>query len=187
MASGTQGQSFARTWLFVDSAKESKERGRLHAVRESARQRRWQNEQNRLNAGKADIVKSGSLSWQNPKDPSLSKTDQTSDDDGESDSDMDIPGESASKSKSLSPIALRSCKSSISSKRRRSLGAITGNSILQKPSQSCIPDSLSPRSILGAGRVNPFDTYPAPNSMQTLDGLVDFCKFVLNFERKISN
>jgi hypothetical protein len=179
MTSGMGNQSFERAWHFVDAADKDTQKTYRLAIRESARRRRWQNKKNGLDAGQTHIAKPGSTPRRKSKD-SLNQTDQTSDDDWESDSNGDVPAESDSDSKSSFQKTLRYCKFPISSKNRRPLRTITVNPLLQKPSQSDLPLSLRPRSILGAGRTNPFDTYPAPNSMQKVDILVDFCELALS-------
>jgi hypothetical protein len=172
MASGTGNHSFVRAWHFVDSA-DSKTTRRLHAVREAARRRKWQDEQERLKTGKGSIVQVNPLPSRRPRKLSSGRRSQACDSDSESDND----GPSAAKSSdTLSQMKLEGYKSFVFRSRRQPLRPIKRNQHLQKQAQSTVL-SPNPYFMLGSARGNPFDTYPISNSGQKLDILTNSCVF----------
>jgi hypothetical protein len=156
MASRTESHSFVRAWHFVDSAEnDSKTTHRLHAVREAARRRKWQDEQERLKAGK------GNIAQVNPSDndgPSAAESSDTSD------------------TTPLSQMKLEGYKSLVFRSRRQPLRPIKGNQHFQKSTQFTVL-SPSPHFMLGSARGNPFDTYPISNPGQKLDIFINSCVF----------
>jgi hypothetical protein len=179
MASGTGRQSFVPSWHFVNAAdKESKLKYRVHAIRESARRRKWQDEKRQSNTSQSKIIRARPRPWRISKDLCSNGIDQKSDDDWESDDDDDSSCESGniSRSTSSSQKSVQSLSSSLSSSKRQPSSPVKGDSRLQKSYETLFLSSSNPQSILDSGRTNPFDTYPAPNSDQKLDILTDFCK-----------
>jgi hypothetical protein len=188
MASGTGNQSFVRTWHFVDPAeKDSKTSRRLHAVREAARRKKWQDEQERLKAGKGGITQVNPLPSRRPRKVSSGRRGQGCDNDLESDIDGQSLAESGNTldTTPLSQMKLESYKSLAFRTRRQPLRSIQGNQYLQKPIQSIVLSS-SPHVILGSGKANPFDTYPVPNPDQKLDILIDSCRFNISLSIELN-
>ena len=178
MGSGTGSQSFTRAWHFVDPAdKDSKKTCRLHAMRETARRRKWQAEKDRLKAGRSNIVLARPLPLGRSNKLSSVRIDQTCDDGWESDNGGDSPEESSNKSRPTTPSQKKpeGRKSLNSRSVLKPLSPTKGSRHRQNSCQSIVP-SASPKCILGTGRANPFDTYPVPNSDQKLDILTDSCK-----------
>jgi hypothetical protein len=173
MASENKTNIFVTSWRFVDpSDKESSKQGRLHAMREAARRQKWRREMSRKNGPKA-----GSLVRDGLNDVSeamrLDKDEAGSDEDAESQCSASTKSTSSS---SESEWRLR-LHSATRAKRKSPLAVTaTASSPSLEPCDIILAPSPNPMSILGAGRTNPFDTYPVPNTDQRLDILTDTCK-----------
>jgi hypothetical protein len=158
----TNPKEFVNTWRFVDSSdKESRKQSRLHAVRESARKHRWLQEKRQSKSGDE----------KSPIRPSYGRTaGSVTSEDGDSTSD------SPDTSQGNSQIVLRhrwpfSRKSS-------PLGKHDFASPSNSPSSSFPP---SPKSVLAAGSIDPFEAFPVPNTNRHVDSLADFCEPLYHF------
>lgn len=168
MATRKENSNFIVSWHFVNpSDAESRRQSRIHAMRESSRKQKWLQEQERSTAS---VVKSTPLIWQRADDDSYDQTTGESTRSDEGDSTLD----SKSKTKRTSQV-LRTFKSRPSSTR----GSPQPKSGPRQPSESFLALShIDPKSILGAGRTDPFAAFPVSNLNNHVDSLADFCKFM---------
>jgi hypothetical protein len=173
MASQNKTNIFVTSWRFVDpSDRESSKQGRLHAMRETARRQKWRKEMSRKNG-----LKAGSLARCGLNDVSEAMT--LDEDEAGSDEYAESQCSASTKSTSSSLESERRLRLHRATRaKRKSPLAVTTTA----PSPSLeafgiiLAPSPNPMSILGAGRTNPFDTYPVPNTDQRLDILTDICK-----------
>lgn len=176
MASENRADVFVTSWRFVDSAdKESSKQARLHAMREANRRQKWRKETLRKNSPRTE-----SRGQDAPSD--ATEAEMVEEDGAGSDEDVESLCSDKTKSTSSSESERRRRLHRTARAKRKSPLAVT----TAVPSRSLesfdIESRLDPRplSLLGAGRANPFDTYPAPNTDQRLDILTDTCTVILN-------
>lgn len=163
MSSPIGSQGFISSWHFVDASdKASRKQSRLHAMKESARRQKWLQERQR---SKTAGLMAGAIIG-----------------DGSSSSDASV-GEDIGSDGRDGRSELK-CKAKPIS-RRWPYDVWAGSKMnptlpFQSPSNSPLAINLpSPMSLLGAGRVDPFEAFPVPNINHQLDNLADFCEISL--------
>lgn len=168
MATREDNSQFTVSWHFVNpSDAESRRQSRLHAMRESRRKQKWLEEQER---SKTNAVTSRHSICQRAGDSSDKHTAGESARSDEGNSTLDP------KSQTKLGSQVRTLTSRPSSKRI----SPPPKSEPQKPSESILALShTNPKSILGAGRTDPFAAFPVPNLNNRVDSLADFCRSML--------